>query len=81
MVWKTTPAITASGVTIGLSLHLLPGIHHRADYLVVAGATAKVASQPMAYPTLVSVGFLIKQRLGRDDDSRRADPTMEVCLF
>ena len=43
---------------------------HRADDLVVAGAAAEVAGQPVAHLGLGRVRVLVEQRLGRDQEAR-----------
>ena len=58
------------------------GVEHRADDLVVAGAAAQVAGQPVAdlVPRSAS-GLLLQQRLGGDDEARRADAALQGRVF
>src|SRR6185503_11821895 len=59
------------------SSHLGGGVHHRANDLVVAGAAAQVAGQPVAQLGLARVGVLLQQRLGGHQEARRADAALQ----
>src|SRR5581483_7179400 len=57
------------------------GLLHGADDLIVAGAAAEVAGEPVADLVLVRVRVLLQQRLRRDDEARRADTALQRRLF
>ena len=59
------------------SSHLGGGVEHRAHDLVVAGAAAQVAGQPVAHLRLGGVRALFQQRLGGDQEARRADAALQ----
>ncbi len=50
---------------------------HGADDLVVAGAAAQVARQPVADFALAGIGLAFEQRLGRDDEAGRAEAALQ----
>ena len=53
------------------------GVEHGADDLVVAGAAAEVAGQPVADRASSAFGLVVEQRLRRDDEARRADAALQ----
>ena len=57
--------------------HLRGRVEHGADDLVVAGAAAQVAGQPVARFFLGRIRVRVEQRLGRDDEARRADAALQ----
>src|SRR5437588_11700185 len=68
-------------VVIRSASHLGSGLLDRANDLVVAGAAAEIARQPPANLFLGGVRILIEQRLGRDDEARRAEPALQRRLL
>jgi hypothetical protein len=52
-----------------------------ADYLVVPGAPAEIAGEPVSDVVLRWIWIAVEQRLGRDDEARRADATLERGIF
>src|SRR2546423_6624962 len=67
---------------MGLALsHRGGDIHHRADDLVVSGAPAQIAGQPVADLGLRGVGLLLEQRLAGHEKARRADAALERGIF
>ena len=50
---------------------------HRAHDLVVTGAAAEIAGQPEANLGLGRIGVALEQRLGRDQEARRADAALQ----
>ena len=52
-----------------------------ANDLVVAGAAAEVAGQPVADAAFVGIRLAIEQGLGGDDEARRADAALQGRLF
>src|SRR5262249_12515934 len=56
---------------------LLGGVKDGADDLVVAGAAAQVAGQPVPYLFLARLGVLLQQCLGGDDEAWRANATLQ----
>src|SRR6266436_4609234 len=57
--------------------HFLGGSKYRANDLVVAGAAAQVAGDPIAHFGFGRIGAPIKQRLGGDQDPGRADAALQ----
>src|SRR5262249_4546163 len=57
--------------------HFRGSVHHRFDDLVVAGAPAQVAGQPVSDLGLARVGLALEERLGGHDEPRRADAALE----
>src|SRR4029077_14572116 len=53
------------------------GIEHRLDNLVVPGAAAQVAREPVAHLFLGRIGVALEERLRRDEHARRADAALE----
>src|ERR1700722_7905011 len=51
--------------------HFLCGRQHRANDLVVAGAAAQVAGEPVAHLGFARVGIAVQQRLGGDQYAGR----------
>src|ERR1700730_2154 len=60
-----------------LPSHDCSGVEHRADDLVITGTPAKVAGEPVARLLFGRVQVLVEQRLGRDDESRRAEAALQ----
>src|SRR5262249_19925004 len=56
--------------------HFLGGGQHRANDLVVAGAAAKIAGEPIAHLRFGRIGIAVEQRFGGDQDPRRADAAL-----
>ena len=50
---------------------------HGADDLVVAGAAAEIAGQPVAHLGLGRIGIALQQRLGGDEEAGRADAALQ----
>src|SRR6202030_2221338 len=57
--------------------HHRSGVEHRTDDLVVAGAAAQIAGEPIAGLFLGRVLVLIEQRLRRDDKARGAKAALQ----
>ena len=57
--------------------HLGGRLEHGADDLVVAGAAAQIAGQPVAHLGLGRVRVALQQRLGGDQEARRADAALQ----
>src|SRR2546426_3802022 len=53
------------------------GIQHRADDLVVAGAATEIAGEPVPRFFLGRIRLRVQQRLGGDDEPRRADAALQ----
>src|SRR5580704_18961783 len=53
--------------------HFLGGREHRANDLVVPGAAAQVAGEPVAHFGFGRIGIAVEQRLGGNQDAGRAD--------
>src|SRR3546814_9626802 len=68
----TRTLLSSSGMTTFLP-HLGSGVEHRVDDLVVAGAAAQIAGQPIANFGLVRVRVLLQQRLGGHQEPRRSE--------
>ena len=64
----------ANGASAGL--HNVPGLHHGADNLVVAGAPAQVARQPKADSLFVWVRLLVQETFGGHDEPWGADTAL-----
>src|SRR5438876_3112544 len=62
---------------LGLPSHLRGGIEHGANHLVVAGAAAEIAGNPIAHLGLGGVEGSVQQRLGSDQQPRRAEAALE----
>src|SRR5215813_13970577 len=60
-----------------LAAHLGGGIEHGADHLVVAGAAAEIAGEPVARLGLGRAGIAVEQRLGGDQQARRAEAALQ----
>src|SRR5690348_15458265 len=67
-----TRAIAASGAA-----HLGGRIEHGADNLVVAGAAAEVAGEPVARLGLGRIRIAVEQRLGGDQNAGRAEAALQ----
>src|SRR5437868_15269510 len=52
-------------------------VHHGADDLVVSGAPAQVAREPVADLRLGGIGLPLEERLARHEEARRADAALE----
>src|SRR6266849_2305717 len=61
--------------------HFLGGSKYRANDLVVAGAAAQVAGEPIAHFGFGRIGAAVEQRLGGDQDPRRADAALRSIEF
>jgi hypothetical protein len=61
--------------------HVLCGLEHGADNLVITGAAAEVAGEVVADAGLVGVRLGIKQRLGGDEEAGGADTALEGGIF
>src|SRR6185503_5897423 len=59
------------------SSHLGSGVEHGAHDLVVAGAAAQIAGQPVAHLRLGGLRVLLQQRPGGDQEARCADAALE----
>src|SRR5262249_21833112 len=57
------------------------GVEHRAHYLVVAGAAAEIACQPVAHFRLGRIRLSFEQRLGGDQEARRADAALQCGVL
>src|SRR5215831_12843589 len=57
------------------------GIEDGTDDLVVAGAPAEVAGEPVARLGLRRVRIAVQQRLGSDQQARRAEAALQRCMF
>src|SRR5437867_1997768 len=57
--------------------HFRGSVHHRLDDLVVPGAAAEIARQPVADLGLGRVGIPLEQGLRGDEEARRADAALE----
>src|SRR5262245_25103205 len=57
--------------------HVRGGVHHRLDDLVVSGAAAEVARQPVADLGLAGIGVSLEQGPGRHEESGRADAALQ----
>src|SRR4051812_23700989 len=64
-----------------LAAYHLSGVEHGAHDLVVPGAAAQIAGQPVAGLFLGRVRVLVEQRLGRDDKARRAEAALQRRVF
>src|SRR5919106_290364 len=53
------------------------GVHHGAHDLVVAGAAAEIAGQPVAHLGLAGVGIAVEQGFGGDQEPRRTDAALQ----
>src|SRR5262245_35517710 len=53
--------------------HFLGGVHDGPNDLVIARAAAEIARQPKAHFGLARLWIFLQQRLGSDQDARRAD--------
>ena len=61
----------------GCRLFGLAYLQYGPDDLVIAGAAAEVACQPVTDTAFVGVGFLVQQALGSQQESRGADAALE----
>ena len=66
---------------LGLGPQHRGGVLHRAHDLVVAGAAAQVARQPVADFLLAGVGVALQERLGRDHHAGRADTALQAGVL
>src|SRR5882672_9136834 len=57
--------------------HFLGGRQHRTDDLVVSGAPAQIAGEPVAHLGFGRVGIALEQRLGGDQDAGRTDAALQ----
>src|SRR3954470_18878398 len=57
--------------------HFGGGIHDRPHDLVVAGAAAQIAGQPVAHFGFGRVRIALEQRLGGDQDSGRTETALQ----
>src|SRR6266478_1772342 len=64
-----------------LRSHLRSGVEHPADDLVITGAPAKIAGEPVTRLFFGRVQVLVEQRLGRDDEPRRAEAALQRRMF
>src|SRR3954452_17328874 len=64
-----------------LAAHHRGGVEHGAQDLVVVGAAAQIAGQPVAGLFLGRVRVVVEQRLGRDDKARRAEAALQRRVF
>ena len=69
--------LATSFMTAVLPSHLRGRIQHGADDLVVAGAAAEVAGQPVARLVFGRVRVGVEQRLGGDQQARRAEAALQ----
>ena len=56
-------------------------LQHGSDDLVIAGAAAEVARQPVTDTALVGVRLLVQQALGGQQEPRGADAALECCIL
>src|SRR5437899_219565 len=80
----TSPGMTIVGLWLlrrSLAAHHGSGVEHGADDLVVAGAAAEIAGQPVAGLFLGRVLVLVEQRLRRDDESGGAEAALQRGVF
>src|SRR5581483_3065853 len=63
------------------SSHLGGSVEHGADDLVIAGAAAEIAGQPVAHFRLARVGLPVEQRLRSDQEAGRADPALQRSVL
>src|SRR5438093_4499406 len=76
------PASARSSSRPSLALsHRRGGVQHCGDDLVVSGAPAEVAGQPVADLGLGRVGSILEQSLTGHEEARRADPALERRVF
>src|SRR5215471_8833277 len=61
--------------------HLGGGVEYGAHDLVVAGAAAQIAGQPIARLFLGRVQVFVEQGLGRDDEARGAEAALQGCVL
>src|SRR5688572_24883785 len=79
-LWPTTlSSFSGWGITLAMSAsaHFSGGVEHRLDDLVVTGAAAEVARQPVAHLFFSRIVVAFQQRLRRDQHARRADAALE----
>src|SRR5678810_1065269 len=62
---------------MGSASHFRGSGHHRFHDLVVPGAPAEIAREPVADLGLRRLEIALEQRLRRDEDARRADPALQ----
>src|SRR5690348_4958590 len=79
----TTLNLRASGLSRGMSgsSHVSGGGHHRADDLVITGATAKIASKPEADFMLGRLLVFLQQLARGHQHARRADAALQRCML
>jgi hypothetical protein len=53
----------------------------KADVLVVASAPAEVAGEPVARPSLGRIRITVQQRLGSNQQARRAEAALQRSMF
>src|SRR5215470_15136471 len=73
----TAPAAVATS----LGSQLGGGIEDGTDDFVVAGAPAEVAGEPVARLGLRRIRITVQQRLGGDQQARRAEAALQRCMF
>src|SRR6186997_853239 len=64
-----------------LGAHFSGGVHHRADDLVIAGAPAQVAGEPVADFLLARLRIPLEQCVGGDQHARGADTALKRGHF
>src|SRR5678815_5410244 len=82
MVRVPTIACEWSGEVVGVGVmgsasHFRGSGHHRFHDLVVPGAPAEIAREPVADLGLRRLDIALEQRLRGDEDARRADPALQ----
>src|SRR5712671_5246149 len=70
-----------AAVANSLGSQLGGGIEDGTDDLVVAGAPAEVTGEPVARLGLCRIRITVQQRLGSDQQARRAEATLQRCMF
>src|SRR5215472_120540 len=70
-----------AAVATSLGSQLGGGIEDGADDLVVAGAAAEVAGEPVARLSLRRIQIAVEQRLGSDQQARRAEAALQRRMF
>ena len=73
--WQRKP------VASSLASQLGGGVEDGTDDLIVAGAPAEVAGQPIAGLYLRRIRITIQQRFGGDQQARRAEAALQRCMF
>src|SRR4029077_12140107 len=80
---ETAPFNTSSARkrAISLASQLGGSIENSTNDLVVAGASAEITSEPVARLGFGRIRVAVQQRLGRDQQARRAETALQRCVF